>query len=147
MRIEPWHIQNSVTFRAWGIFNSLANIDDNHAYSEPWCSQNNLFKHFQGYLGIFRNIDAFPKFSRFWPLFLVFLKKCLSKCPSPTSPSPLPWKNFWLCTCTQLFFLFCKALYLKSLTVFRICICLDNCSVNCIVTYVLHYAHSEFWHA
>ena len=30
-----------------------------HAYSEPWYSQNSLFKHFQGYLGIFMNIDAY----------------------------------------------------------------------------------------
>ena len=32
---------------------------DDHAYSEPWPSQNNLFKYFQGYLGIFMNIDAY----------------------------------------------------------------------------------------
>ena len=30
-----------------------------HAYSESWHSQNSLFKHFQGYLGIFRDIDAY----------------------------------------------------------------------------------------
>ena len=27
-------------------------------HSEPWHSQNSLFKHFQGYLGIFRDTDA-----------------------------------------------------------------------------------------
>ena len=29
------------------------------AYSEPWHSQNSLFKHFQGYLEIMRYIDAY----------------------------------------------------------------------------------------
>ena len=28
------------------------------AYSEPWYIQNSLFKHFQGYLGIFMDIDT-----------------------------------------------------------------------------------------
>ena len=32
---------------------------DEHAYSEPWHSQNSLFSRFQGYLGIFRDIDAY----------------------------------------------------------------------------------------
>ena len=43
---------------------------------------------------------------------------------------------------------FCKLLYLKCLTVFWICLCLNNCSVVCTVTlcYVLHQTHSEFWH-
>ena len=30
-----------------------------HAYSGPWHSQNSLFKRIQGYLGIFRDIDAY----------------------------------------------------------------------------------------
>ena len=33
-------------------------MSDDQAYSEPWHGQNNLFKHFQRYLGIFRGIDA-----------------------------------------------------------------------------------------
>ena len=32
---------------------------DDHAYSEPWHSQNSLFKHFQGYLDIAKDIDAY----------------------------------------------------------------------------------------
>ena len=30
-----------------------------HLQPEPWHSQNSLFKDFQGYLGIFRDIDAY----------------------------------------------------------------------------------------
>ena len=55
----PWHIQNHGLFRTGGIFKSLPNILDEHANSELWHSQNSLFNHFQGYLGIFRDIDAY----------------------------------------------------------------------------------------
>ena len=34
-------------------------MSDDLAYVEPWHSQNNLFKHFQRYLGIFRDIEAY----------------------------------------------------------------------------------------
>ena len=34
-------------------------MSDDQAYPEPWHSQNSFFKHFQGYLGIFRDIDAY----------------------------------------------------------------------------------------
>ena len=34
-------------------------MQDDNAYSEPWHSHNSFFKHFQGYLGMFRNIDAY----------------------------------------------------------------------------------------
>ena len=34
-------------------------MSDDQPYSEPWHSQDSLFKHFQGYLGIFRDIDAY----------------------------------------------------------------------------------------
>ena len=34
-------------------------MSDDQAYTEPWHSQNNLFKHFQGYLGIFTDIEAY----------------------------------------------------------------------------------------
>ena len=34
-------------------------MQDDYAYTEPWHSQNSLFKHFQEYLGIFRNIDTY----------------------------------------------------------------------------------------
>ena len=53
------HIQNPGSFRTGGIFKSLPNISDEHAYSEPWHSQNSLFNHFQGYLGILRDIDSY----------------------------------------------------------------------------------------
>ena len=51
---------NPGLFRTRGIFKGLLNIQDDHAYSESWYSQNScLFKHFQGYLGIFRDTDAY----------------------------------------------------------------------------------------
>ena len=55
------HIQiyNPSTFTIWGIFKSLSNMEDDQAYSEPWHSKSRLFKHFQGYLGIFGDIDAY----------------------------------------------------------------------------------------
>ena len=58
----------------------------------------------------------------------------------------VPWNllsSYEKCHCP-----FCKMLYLKCLTVFWICLCLNNCSVVCTVTlcYVLHQTHSEFWH-
>ena len=34
-------------------------MEDDQAYSEPWHSKSRLFKYFQGYLGIFRDIDAY----------------------------------------------------------------------------------------
>ena len=34
-------------------------MSDDHAYSKPWHSRNSLFKHSQGYLGIFRDTDAY----------------------------------------------------------------------------------------
>ena len=34
-------------------------MKDDHAYSEPWHSQSRLFKHFQGYVGIFNDIDVY----------------------------------------------------------------------------------------
>ena len=64
MHIQPRHIQNPDTFRTQGIFKSLSNMQDGQSYSEAWRnnfyghSQNSLFKHFQGYLEIFRDIDA-----------------------------------------------------------------------------------------
>ena len=50
---EPWliwklrHLQKPVKHVRW------------LAHSEPWHSQNSLFKHFQGYLHIIRDIDAY----------------------------------------------------------------------------------------
>ena len=52
-------IYSRAIFRTQGIFNSLLNIKDDQAYSEPWHSQNSLFNHFQGYFGMFRYIDAY----------------------------------------------------------------------------------------
>ena len=34
-------------------------MSDDQIDSEDWHSQNSLFKHFQGFLGIFRDIDAY----------------------------------------------------------------------------------------
>ena len=59
LHIQSGHIQNSGLFRTEGIFKSLPNISDKHAYSEPWHNQDSLFNHFQRYLGIFRDIDAY----------------------------------------------------------------------------------------
>ena len=39
--------------------NVHSNMSDDQAYTKPSHSQNSLFKHFQGYLGVFRNIDAY----------------------------------------------------------------------------------------
>ena len=38
------------------------------------------------------------------PFFLVFLTKCLSKCPSSTTFLPPALKSFWLRTCTHTIF-------------------------------------------
>ena len=57
--MEPCPIQNPDTSRTLSIFKSLSNMCDDQAYSGPWHSQKSLFKHFQGYLGIFRNISAY----------------------------------------------------------------------------------------
>ena len=59
MHIKPCHIQNPGLFRAQGIFKSLTLISDDQAYSDTYHSQNSLFKHFQGYLGIFRDIESY----------------------------------------------------------------------------------------
>ena len=56
--IQPCHIQNLGLFRTPGISKSLSKLQDVHAYSEHWHSEKSLFMHFQGYLGIFRDIDA-----------------------------------------------------------------------------------------
>ena len=37
----------------------MSNMSDNQAYPELWHSQNSLFKHFQGYLGISRDTDGY----------------------------------------------------------------------------------------
>ena len=34
-------------------------MKEDHSYSEQWHNYRNLFKHFQEYLGIFRDIDAY----------------------------------------------------------------------------------------
>ena len=64
--------------------------------------------------------------------FFVFLTKCLSKCLSYTTHTSS----------------FCKTLHPKCLIMFWIHLCLDNCSVSCIVTlcYVLHQKYLESWH-
>ena len=62
-------------------------------------------------------------------------------------PSHLPWKIYG-CAPALRYYLLCKRLHLKCLTVFWIRICLDNCLVICTVPlcYVLDLTHSEFRH-
>ena len=59
MHIKPCHIQEHDLFRTPGIFKTLLNKQDDDEYSEPNHSQNSLFKPFQGYLGIFKDNDAY----------------------------------------------------------------------------------------
>ena len=82
--------------------------------------------------------------------FFFFLTKCLLKCSSSTKP-PQRWKNFD-CPPALRYYSFCKALHLKCLTLFWICLCLDNDSVIFTVTlcFVLHQnvphqTYLEFW--
>ena len=64
--------------------------------------------------------------------FLVFLKKCLSKCHSSKKP-PLPWKISG-CSPALRHYLSCRTLHIKCLTKFWIRLCLNNCSVFCTLT-------------
>ena len=89
---------------------------DDHAYLEPWHSQNCLFKCFQGYFGIFRDIDGnlatlsfvelgskgeasptlsenrkiFPDFGKKGPDYEVPFYQRVPAPPPPPPPSPLP---------------------------------------------------------
>ena len=76
---------------------------------------------------------------------LVFLTKCLLKCPKPMKP-PLLWNFLFGCMHSAII-LFVKNSVLNFWQ-FSEYICLDNCSVICTLTlcYVLHQRHSEFWH-
>ena len=56
--MKPCHTQNPCLLRIQDIFKNLSNMWIDHAYSEPRHGPNSLFKHFQGYLGIFWNIAA-----------------------------------------------------------------------------------------
>ena len=38
---------------------SLSNVENDYACSQTWHIQNILFNHFQGYLGIFSDIDVY----------------------------------------------------------------------------------------
>ena len=121
--IQPCHIQNPGFFRTLGIFKILLNMLDDHAYLELWHSQNCLFQRFQGYFGIFRDIDGnsatlFMCWTRETSAALFENRKkylvCwkegpdyevpLSKGPSSTTPlSPLPFAkhsilNVWHCS-------------------------------------------------
>ena len=68
------------------IFRTLAYLESetssNQAYSEPWHSQNSLFKYFQGYLGIFKDIDGYSatlrhySFSKRLHLSCICLNNC-----------------------------------------------------------------------
>ena len=52
--LEPWLIQNPSHLQK-----SVKHVRYDHANSGPQHSQNSLFRQFQGYLGIFRDIDAY----------------------------------------------------------------------------------------
>ena len=70
------------------------------------------------------------------PLFLLFLRKSFSKCPSSTNqkppPPPLPWKILGCASALRVFFFFFyKTLHLKCLIAFWIRLYLDNCTVIC----------------
>ena len=58
MHIKLSHVQNPGLFRTWGVFKILSNMQDDHAYLEPWHSQNCLLNCFQVYFRIFRDIDG-----------------------------------------------------------------------------------------
>ena len=79
------------------------------------------------------------------PFFLVFLMKCIWKCPSSTK-SPQSWKISG-CAPTLRYYSFCKMLHLKCLTTCWTRLFFSNCSVICTVTlwYILHQRDSEFW--
>ena len=71
---------------------------------------------------------------------MVFLAKSTSRCSfSINIPHPLPWGISGWAPALR-YYLFCKKLHLKCLSVFWMRVCLDNCSVICTVTlrYVLH---------
>ena len=95
---------------------------------------------------------CFPAYRAFFLFlfFVFFLTKCLLKCSNSTKP-PQRWKSFD-CPPALRYYSFCKALHLKCLTLFWICLCLDNDSVIFTVTlcFVLHQnvphqTYLEFW--
>ena len=148
MYIQPCHIQNSGLFRTGGIFKSLSNIYDEQAYSQPWHSQNNLFNHFQRYLSIFRDIDAYSatltgvqpgrkKFPDFREALIAFLMNCLWKWPSSSNSYSCPEK-FLVVHLHSGIILFAKRvmLYVWQCSEY---VSLSNCSVNSVTLYyVLH---------
>ena len=82
----------------------------------------------------------------FWCFWLNLYRNAIV--PQTSSPPPpLPWNNSG-CAPALRHYSFYKLLHLECLTVFWTSLCLDNCTVICIVTlcYVLHQRHSEFWH-
>ena len=132
MYVQLCDIQNPVFFRTWGSFKILSNMEDVHAYLEPWPSQKCSFTRFQGYFGICRDTDGNSatlscvepgRKGETSPALFENRKRCpdfgkkgadyevpLSKGPSSTTqpPPPLPPR----------FLAFCKTLHLKCLTVF-----------------------------
>ena len=83
--------------------------------------------------------------------FFFFSTKCLLQCPSSKKPLQ-PWKISDCPPALRYYSLF-KALHLNCLTVFWICLCLNNYAVIFTVTLcyvlhqnVLHQTYSEFWH-
>ena len=56
----------------------VSDIQDDQAYSEPRHSQNNFFKHFQGYLWIFRDTDAYSATPRDYYFCRMLNSKCFT---------------------------------------------------------------------
>ena len=59
MHIQPYHIQNPGWLRTQDTFKILSNMYNDNIDSEPCHSQNILFKHFQRYLGILRDLYTY----------------------------------------------------------------------------------------
>ena len=96
-----------------------------HACLEPWYNQNSLFNHFQGYLGIFRDISNSER-----KTLIVVSMKCLSKCPSFANSSSCP-KKFLVAHLHSGIILFAKLFIWNVWQCFEY-VCLGNCSVNSV---------------
>ena len=133
---EPWHSQKSLfkdfqeylgVFSVLGIFNHTRRHtttspefgkkcpDYVHFWIKFWI-QNVLMR---------ASCRKYFKTFHFGSLFLVFLIKCFSKCPSSAKP-PLPWKIPG-CMPALRYYSFCKMLHIRCFTIFWIRLCLDYC--------------------
>ena len=89
----------------------------------------------------------FPKCFPAGPFILAFLMKCLSKSPSSKTLHPSCPEKFLVAYLHSGIVLFAKHSILNVWQCPKY-VCLNNCSVISTATlcYVLHEAHSEFWH-